>query len=70
MTSLIDKNTRLVVQGITGSAGAFHAKNCMDFGTNVVAGVTPGKGGSSLKARSPYSTLWRKPKRPRTATPP
>ena len=43
MTPLIDKNTRLVVQGITGSAGAFHAKNCMDFGTNVVAGVTPGK---------------------------
>ena len=48
MTSLIDKNTRLVVQGITGSAGAFHAKNCMDFGTNVVAGVTPGKGGQSV----------------------
>ena len=43
MTPLIDKNTRLVVQGITGSAGAFHAKNCMDFGTNVVAGVTDRK---------------------------
>lgn len=52
MTSLIDKNTRLVVQGITGSAGAFHAKNCMDFGTNVVAGVTPARAASSLKARS------------------
>lgn len=48
MTPLIDKNTRLVVQGITGSAGAFHAKNCMDFGTNVVAGVTPGKGGQKM----------------------
>ncbi|WMX37462.1 hypothetical protein RGQ01_10595 [Akkermansia sp. EB-AMDK43] len=70
MTSLIDKNTRLVVQGITGSAGAFHAKNCMDFGTNVVAGVTPARAASSLKARSPSSTPWRKPKKPRTATPP
>lgn len=62
MTPLIDKNTRLVVQGITGSAGAFHAKNCMDFGTNVVAGVTPARAASSLKAKSPSSILWRKPK--------
>ena len=53
MTSLIDKNTRLVVQGITGSAGAFHAKNCMDFGTNVVAGVTPGKGGQLFEGKVP-----------------
>ena len=53
MTPLIDKNTRLVVQGITGSAGAFHAKNCMDFGTNVVAGVTPGKGGQLFEGKVP-----------------
>ncbi|MDQ6809191.1 MAG: succinate--CoA ligase subunit alpha, partial [Verrucomicrobiota bacterium] len=45
MAVLIDKNTRLVVQGITGSAGGFHARQCMEYGTNVVAGVTPGKGG-------------------------
>ncbi len=70
MTPLIDKNTRLVVQGITGSAGAFHAKNCMDFGTNVVAGVTPARAASSLKAKSPSSILWRKPKKLRTAMPP
>lgn len=70
MTPLIDKNTRLVVQGITGSAGAFHAKNCMDFGTNVVAGVTPGKGGQLFEAKSPSSILWRKPKKLRTAMPP
>ena len=44
MSVLVDKNTRLVVQGITGSAGAFHTRQCMDYGTNVVAGVTPGKG--------------------------
>ncbi|WPX39619.1 succinate--CoA ligase subunit alpha [Akkermansia sp. N21116] len=53
MTTLIDKNTRLVVQGITGSAGAFHAKNCMDFGTNLVAGVTPGKGGQIFEGKVP-----------------
>jgi succinyl-CoA synthetase alpha subunit len=53
MSALIDENTRLVVQGITGSAGAFHAKNCMDFGTNVVAGVTPGKGGQLFEGKVP-----------------
>ena len=47
MTPLIDKNTRLVVQGITGSAGAFHAKNCMDFGTNVLP-VYPRQGRPAL----------------------
>src|SRR6476469_4369252 len=45
MSVLVDKNTRLLVQGITGSAGAFHTEQCIEYGTNVVAGVTPGKGG-------------------------
>ena len=45
MSILVDKNTRLVVQGITGREGAFHTKQMIDYGTNVVAGVTPGKGG-------------------------
>ena len=45
MSILVDKNTRLLVQGITGKAGAFHATQCMEYGTNVVAGVTPGRGG-------------------------
>lgn len=45
MSILIDKNTRLLVQGITGKAGAFHARGCRDYGTQVVAGVTPGRGG-------------------------
>ncbi|PYM00528.1 MAG: succinate--CoA ligase subunit alpha [Verrucomicrobia bacterium] len=48
MSVLVDKNTRLVVQGITGSAGAFHTRQCIDYGTNVVAGVTPGKGGQKF----------------------
>ncbi|MBK8051293.1 MAG: succinate--CoA ligase subunit alpha [Anaerolineales bacterium] len=45
MSILVDKYTRLVVQGITGREGAFHTKQMIDYGTNVVAGVTPGKGG-------------------------
>jgi succinyl-CoA synthetase alpha subunit len=47
MAIWIDKNTKLLVQGITGSQGAFHAMGCRDYGTNVVGGVTPGKGGST-----------------------
>src|ERR1043165_939535 len=53
MSVLVDKNTRLVVQGITGSAGAFHTRQCMEYGTNVVAGVTPGKGGQEFENKSP-----------------
>ena len=45
MSILVDKSTRLVVQGITGREGEFHARQMVEYGTNVVAGVTPGKGG-------------------------
>lgn len=45
MSILVDKHTRLVVQGITGKAGTFHTQQCIEYGTQVVAGVTPGKGG-------------------------
>ena len=45
MSILIDRNTKLICQGITGTAGAFHTRQCMDYGTQVVGGVTPGKGG-------------------------
>src|SRR5829696_135009 len=45
MSILVDKNTRVITQGITGSAGAFHTKGCLDYGTKMVGGVTPGKGG-------------------------
>ena len=48
MSILVDSKTRLVVQGITGRDGSFHAKQMMDYGTAVVAGVTPGKGGASV----------------------
>src|SRR6202521_4548252 len=46
MAVLVDKNTRLIVQGITGKEGTFHAKGCAEYGTKVVGGVTPGKGGT------------------------
>ena len=49
MSILIDKNTKLLVQGITGSQGMLHTQGCMDYGTNVVAGVTPGKGGQDFE---------------------
>ncbi len=48
MSILVDKNTKLIVQGITGQAGAFHTKQCKEYGTNVVGGVTPGKAGDTL----------------------
>jgi succinyl-CoA synthetase alpha subunit len=53
MSVLVDKNTRLLVQGITGKAGGFHAKQCMEYGTNVVAGVTPGRGGEKFEKTVP-----------------
>ena len=46
MSILVDENTRLLVQGITGSEGSFHTQRCIEYGTKVVAGVTPGRGGS------------------------
>ena len=59
MSILVDKNTRLLVQGITGSSGAFHAKSCLEYGTNVVAGVTPGKGGQMFEGKVPvFDTVY------------
>src|SRR4029078_13540305 len=45
MSILIDKNTKVICQGLTGKQGTFHAQQCLDYGTKVVAGVTPGRGG-------------------------
>ncbi len=53
MTILVDKNTRVVVQGITGSAGSFHAKQCIAYGTQIVAGCTPLRGGEKFSATGP-----------------
>jgi succinyl-CoA synthetase alpha subunit len=50
---LVDKNTKLLVQGITGGAGSFHAKQMLEYGTQVVGGVTPAKGGTKFEDRVP-----------------
>ncbi|MBX2803816.1 MAG: succinate--CoA ligase subunit alpha [Myxococcales bacterium] len=53
MSILVNSDTRVVVQGITGSAGSFHTQQCMAYGTNVVAGVVPGKGGMTFEGSVP-----------------
>ena len=57
MSVLVDKNTRLLVQGISGKTGAFHTRGAKEYGTNVVAGVTPGKGGSTFEGTPVYDTV-------------
>ena len=57
MSILVDKNTRVVVQGITGREGAFHAARCKEYGTTVVGGVTPGKGGIMHDGFPVWSTV-------------
>lgn len=57
MSILVDKKTRLVVQGITGSEGSFHTKQMVEYGTKVVAGVTPGKGGTKFETIPVYNTV-------------
>jgi succinyl-CoA synthetase alpha subunit len=57
MSVLVDENTRLIVQGITGKEGTFHAKGCAEYGTNVVGGVTPGKGGTTHEGWPVFDTV-------------
>ena len=57
MAVLIDKNTRLLVQGITGKEGTFHAKQAAAYGTTVVGGVTPGKGGTTHEGWPVFNTV-------------
>jgi succinyl-CoA synthetase alpha subunit len=57
MSILVDGNTRLMVQGITGRDGSFHAMRCRDYGTNLVAGVTPGKGGTDVEGVPVYNSV-------------
>lgn len=57
MSVLVDENTRLIVQGITGKEGTFHAKGCAEYGTKVVGGVTPGKGGTMHEGWPVFDTV-------------
>ena len=57
MAVLVDKNTKLLVQGMTGSQGALHTRGCLDYGTNVVAGVTPGKGGQDFEGIPVFNSV-------------
>jgi succinyl-CoA synthetase alpha subunit len=57
MAVLVDKSTRLIVQGITGREGTFHAKGCQEYGTKVVGGVTPGKGGTTHEGWPVFNTV-------------
>jgi len=58
MSILINKSTRLICQGITGEQGAFHTRGCKEYGTNVVGGVTPGKGGQTFEGVPVFDTVW------------
>ncbi len=57
MSIFVDKDTRVLVQGITGKEGSFHAKQCLAYGTQVVAGVTPGKGGQTMDDVPVFNTV-------------
>jgi len=57
MSILVDKNTRVLCQGITGKAGQFHTKHCLAYGTKVVGGVTPGKGGETVEGVPVFDTV-------------
>lgn len=57
MSILVDKNTRVVTQGITGSTGQFHTRTCREYGTQMVAGVTPGKGGTDFEGIPIFDTV-------------
>jgi len=57
MSILIDKNTKVITQGITGATGLFHANGARDYGTQMVGGVTPGKGGASVDNFPIFNTV-------------
>jgi succinyl-CoA synthetase alpha subunit len=57
MSVLVNKNTRLIIQGITGAVGSFHARQMIEYGTKVVAGMTPGKGGMKVEGVPVYNTI-------------
>jgi len=57
MSILVNKDTKVIVQGFTGSEGTFHSTQCMDYGTQIVGGVTPGKGGQEHLGKPVFNTV-------------
>ena len=57
MSILVDKNSKVICQGITGNQGSFHAEQCIEYGTQVVAGVTPGRGGQTHLGVPVFNTM-------------
>ena len=57
MSILVGKDTKVICQGLTGKQGSFHTEQCLDYGTQVVAGVTPGRGGSEHLGLPVYNTV-------------
>src|SRR3989338_8936845 len=58
MSILVNKNTKVIVQGITGKEGSFHAAACREYGTKIVGGVTPGKGGTTFEGTPVFNTVF------------
>ncbi|MCP4632711.1 MAG: succinate--CoA ligase subunit alpha [candidate division Zixibacteria bacterium] len=56
MAILVDKNSKIIVQGITGGAGSFHTKRMLEYGTNIVGGISPGKGGQEVEGKPVFDT--------------
>ena len=57
MSVLVDKNSKVIVQGFTGSEGTFHSEQMVSYGTNIVGGVTPGKGGQEHLGKPVFNTV-------------
>ena len=68
MSILIDQNTKVLVQGITGRDGSFHAQKMLEYGTKVLAGVTPGKGGQQVSGIPVFNSV-AEAKKPQVSTP-